>query len=184
MDILDKLQLPLTRTEQDPRLVVVMTCGIAGAGKSTLSKAIVSRYPNYQRLSCDYIIHAKHGLYNLDYPPEKYEEYLNEATEEFDSMLVDLLNKGDKDIVLDRSLYAKEDRDCYKKLVEEKGGRWILVYFRPANKELIWQRIQNRRKEGINADCALEISKELLDKYWDGFEIPNGEGEVVIDVTE
>lgn len=144
----------------------------------------MARYPNYQRLSNDYIIHAKHGLYRIDYPPEKYEEYLDEATEEFDSTLVDLLNKGDKDIVLDRSLYAREDRDYYKKLVEEKGGRWILVYFRPANKELIWQRIQKRRKEGINADGAYEISKELLDKYWDGFEIPDGEGEVVIDVTE
>ncbi|KAK4213573.1 P-loop containing nucleoside triphosphate hydrolase [Rhypophila decipiens] len=183
MDILDKLELPLTRTDQDPCQIVVMTCGIAGAGKSTLSRAIVARYPNYQRLSCDYLLHAKHGLYRIDYPVEKHEQYLDEATEQFDSILVDLLSKGEKDIVLDRSLYAREDRDYYKKLVEEKGGRWILVYFRPASKELIWQRIQNRRKEGIDADCALEISEELLDQYWDGFEIPSGEGEIVVDVT-
>ena len=155
-----------------------------GAGKSTLSKAIAARYPNYQRLSNDFLVHAKHGLYGIDYPPEKYDEYLDEASEEVDSMLVDLLNKGDKDIVLDRSQYAKKDRDYYKKLVEHKGGRWILVYFRPANKELMWNRIQRRREKEINADSALEISKELLDKYWDGFDIPDGEGEVVVDVTE
>lgn len=109
---------------------------------------------------------------------------MHQASEEVDSLLIDLLIKGEKDIVLDRSQYAKEDRDYYKKLVDQKGGRWILVYFRPANKGLIWSRIQRRREKEVNADSALEISKELLDKYWDGFEILDGEGEVVVDVTE
>ncbi|KAK3326700.1 hypothetical protein B0H66DRAFT_617860 [Apodospora peruviana] len=183
MDVLDKLQLSLTRSEADPRQIVVMTCGLAGAGKSTLTKAIVEKYPNYERLSIDAIIHAKHGIYEVDYPPEKYAEYMDEADAEYHAKFLELLEKGEKDIAFDRSLYDKADRDYYKKLAEEKGARWILVYFRPANKEVIWNRIQSRRAKDVNADSALVISRELLDQYWDGFDIPDGEGEVVVDIT-
>jgi predicted kinase len=184
MDILDQLKLPLSRTREDPRPVVVMTSGIAGSGKSTLSKAIVARHPSFARLSIDSIVHAKHGLYGTDYPPEKLAEYQAEADAECKWTLMDLLDRGERDIVLDRALYSREDRDYFKKLVEEKGGRWILVFFRPASKEVIWNRIQRRREAGVNADSAVEITPEILDDYWEGFENPEGEGEVIVDVTE
>ncbi|KAF2273901.1 P-loop containing nucleoside triphosphate hydrolase protein [Westerdykella ornata] len=184
MDVLDQLRLPLSRPREDPRPVVVMTCGIAGSGKSTLAKAIVARHPNYTRLSIDSTVYAKHGLYGTDYPHEKYDEYTEEADTEIRRTLTDLLDSGERDIVLDRALYSKEDRDYFKKLVEEKGGRWILVFFRPASKDVIWNRIQRRRAAGIDADSALEITPEILDQYWEGFENPEGEGEVVFDVTE
>jgi len=184
MDVLDRLQLQLARTSEDPRPVVVMTCGIAGAGKSTLSKAIIARHPNFVRLSIDNIVHTNHGLYGTDYPPEKLEEYQEEADAEYRSTLAHLLDAGERDIVVDRALYSREDREYFKKVVEEKGGRWILVYFRPASKDVIWNRIQRRRAAGINADSAVELTPEILNQYWEGFENPEGEGEVVVDVTE
>ncbi|KAK3326980.1 hypothetical protein B0T19DRAFT_441006 [Cercophora scortea] len=168
MDIFEKLQLPLSRS----------------SGKSTLSKAIISKYPNFERLSIDANVHAKHGLYNIDFPAEKYPEYQLEADAEVRARLFQLLENGERDAVLDRALYLKEDRDYFKRVVEEKGGRWILVYFRPASKQVIWQRIQSRRQKGIDADSAFEIPHELLDEFWDGFEVPEDEGEIVVDVVE
>lgn len=93
-----------------------------------------------------------------------------------------LLTDG-RDVVLDRAFYAKEDRDIYKNLVEGKGGRWVLVYLQ-APKEVLWKRIGARREAGVNADCALEISEELLDFFYDNFEVPSGEGEVVVDTDD
>ncbi|KAK3681297.1 P-loop containing nucleoside triphosphate hydrolase protein [Podospora appendiculata] len=180
--LLEKLNLPLSRSQDDARPVVVMMCGIAGSGKSTLSKAIVSKYPNFERLSIDANVHAKHGLYDIDFPAEKYPEYQVEADAEVRARLVQLLENGESDAVLDRALYLKVDRDYFKRIVEEKGGRWILVYFRPANKEVLWNRVQSRRRTGIDADSAFEITPELLSQFWEGFEVPDGEGEVVVAV--
>ncbi|KAK4450207.1 P-loop containing nucleoside triphosphate hydrolase [Podospora aff. communis PSN243] len=184
MDVLDQLQLPLSRTSEDPRPVVVMTCGIAGSGKSTLAKAIVERHPSFVRLSGDNILHAKHGLYGKDYPPEMYGKYLDEAAAEVEATLVELLEAGERDAVLDRSLYSREDRDDFKRLIERKGARWILVFFRPASRDVIWKRLQHRRRAGIDADSAYDITPEILDGYWKGFENPKGEGEVVVDVSD
>ncbi|KAH8879323.1 P-loop containing nucleoside triphosphate hydrolase protein [Thozetella sp. PMI_491] len=180
---LEKVRSLLQRSESDPRQVVVMTCGIAGSGKSTLSKAIVAEFPSYERLSIDGFLHEKYGIYRVDYSPEKYEEYQDDADDELQRRLASLLEDGKRDIVLDRSLYAKEDRDYYKRMIEAKGARWVLVFFRPASKELIWRRIVQRRENGVNADSAFEITKDILNGYWDGFENPEGEGEIVIDVN-
>ena len=90
--------------------------------------------------------------------------------------------EGKHDLVLDRAFYAKDDRETYKKLVEENAARWVLVYLK-APKEVLWQRIQARRAAEVNADSALVISKELLDSFYDGFDVPNGEGEIVVDTN-
>ncbi len=86
-----------------------------------------------------------------------------------------------RNMVLDRSFYAKEDRNAYKAMVEEAGGRWILVYLN-ADRPLLWKRICERRAKGVNADSALEISEELLDRYLVSFEPPADEGEIEIKV--
>lgn len=119
----------------------------------------------------------------MDYPPELYSQYQDEADAELEKALTDLLEAGKRDIVLDRSLYSKEDRDYFKKLVDAKGGRWILIFLRPASKDVLWSRIQQRREAGVNADSALDITREILSQFWDGFEKPRGEGEVVVDVV-
>jgi hypothetical protein len=46
----------------------------------------------------------------------------------------------------------------------------------------LWRRIQERRAKGVDADSALDIGEELLSSYVEGFDVPNGEGEIVVEV--
>lgn len=155
----------------------------AGSGKSTLSKSIVNTLPNFSRLSIDQLLHAAHGMYGIDYDTSLYQEYQVEAGHEFVAELRRLLtHKPPINVVLDRSFYAKSDRDGYRKLVTELGGRCVLVYF-DATKEVLWRRIKERTARGRDADSAFDVTEEILDGYLSGFERPDGEGEVVINVA-
>ncbi|KAF5637981.1 ATP GTP-binding protein [Fusarium sp. NRRL 52700] len=165
-----------------------MTCGIAGAGKSTLAKAIVTKFPNFKRLSNDQIIYESHGLYKIDYPAENYEAYQQEASQKLIAELDCILQDKSNDIVLDLSFYDKEYRDEYKNIVERNGGRWVLVYL-DACRDLLWNRIQQRRakRDSLdvkdperNGDSAFDIDDETFDRYLGGFEPPSGEGEIVL----
>ncbi|EWY82368.1 hypothetical protein FOYG_14476 [Fusarium oxysporum NRRL 32931] len=189
-DIPDQLWPHLFRTRQDGCPIVVMTCGIAGAGKSTLAKAIVTQLPNFKRLSNDQIIYESHGLYNIDYPAEQYEVYQQEASQKLIAELERILQDKTNDVVLDLSFYDKEYRDEYKDIVERNGGRWVLVYL-DAGRDLLWNRIQRRRAERDsldakdperNGDSAFDIDDETFAMYLGGFEPPSGEGEIVIKV--
>lgn len=176
----------LYRPPDDNRPVVVMTCGIAGSGKSTLAKAIVQKHSNFTRLSTDEIIFERHGLYGIDYPADEklYAQYQAEQDEIFLATFQRLLMEG-KDVVLDKAFYAKEDRDMYKKMIEEAGARWVLVYLRTDIKEELWSRICERSKKAKEANNALTISRDTFEMYWAGFEVPEGEEEVcVLSCTE
>ena len=88
-------------------------------------------------------------------------------------------------MVLERSFYAKEDRDEFRGIAEESGARVVLVFLRAEGergKELLWERIR-RRSDGVKtADSALDIDRETFEGYWKGFENPVGEGEIVVEV--
>lgn len=90
-----------------------------------------------------------------------------------------------KNVILERSFYAKEDRDEYRKIAEDAGASVLLVFLKAEGeqgKEVLWKRIC-KRSEGVKtADSALDISRETFDEYWNGFEDPVGEGEVVVRV--
>lgn len=178
------LESLLCRSTKDNRFVVVMTCGIAGSGKTTLAKAILKDFPFFRRLSVDELVGEAHGLYGIDYAADEelYATYLQEADTIFENKFKDFLEVK-QDMVLDRSFYAKIDRDWYKSRVEEAGGRAVLVYFHPTQKELLWERIQRRYEEGKDANSAFKISRKMFEKYWDGFDIPLNEGEVVLSVA-
>ena len=137
-------------------------------------------FPSFTRLSIDAIIADHHGIYNVDYPASEYETYLEEARQVFLEKVHELL-KQKKVMVLDRSFYAKRHREEYKAEVENASGRLILVYLK-AERDVLWKRICERRKNGINADSAREISPALLDQFVQGFEVPDGEGEIIITV--
>lgn len=199
----ERIEPLLRRSESDKRPVALMVCGCSGkfravtecalpirtcidlmkmpvgSGKSSLSKAVVKALPHFERISFDGITAARHGLYNIDYPASEHERISDETDEVFFKTATQFLTDG-RDVVLDRAFYAKEDREAYKNLVDGKGGRCVLVYLK-APKEVLWQRIGSRREAGVTADCALEISKELLDMFYDNFDVPRGEGEIVVD---
>ncbi|KAH7014116.1 P-loop containing nucleoside triphosphate hydrolase protein [Microdochium trichocladiopsis] len=194
--LFDRVSDALRRTEDDTRPIVLMTCGLAGSGKSTLAKAVTARLPNFTRLSVDEIIHSKHGVYGVDYPADMalYQAYMDEAGQIFDDLFATYLRDERRDLVLDRSFYAKEDRDDFRARVEALvggsgggggggGARVVLVFFRPTDKEVSWRRIVERKKESKTANNALEIDRQLFEMYWAGFEDPVGEGEIVIDVV-
>ncbi|KAF4985718.1 hypothetical protein FDECE_16358 [Fusarium decemcellulare] len=179
--ILPKLQ----RTKEDSRPVVMMTCG---SGKSTLTKEIIGRLPNFERLSADKTVHEKHGLYAIDYPAERYEEYLDEAQDIIRAELARLLQQKDKDVILDLSFWNREYRNAYKEIIENNGGRWVLVFL-DADRELLWERITKRRsqRDALDAvhrdgDSAFDIDEKTFSMYWEGFERPKGEGECVIKI--
>lgn len=170
-----QVSIRLTRAELSIPLI-----GIIGAGKSTHAKAVVRLMPTFHRLSIDGILAEHHGICGVDYARSDYEKYQDEADAIFHETAEQLLSDGQKDIVLDRSFYARETRDMYKELVEKHGCRWVLLYLK-VPKPVLWERIQARRQAGIDADSALEISKDLLDFYCEGFDVPQGEGEIVIE---
>ena len=50
-------------------------------------------------------------------------------------------------------------------------------------KEFLWERIQSRAKEPLDANNARAITRGLLDQYFAGFETPGeDENPIVIDV--
>jgi len=171
-----KRQCPVTKLRYLPYLPYI------GSGKSTLTKAIIAAMPSFTRVSIDAIIASRHGICTVDYPQSKYGEYMAEADGIYDTTFAELL-RDKRDIVAERSFYAKADRDEYRTLVEKAGGRCVLVYLAAA-RDFLWKRITNRRVEGINADSALDISEDLLDHYVNGFEAPEGEGEIVFHVDQ
>ncbi|KAI0860918.1 ATP/GTP-binding protein [Xylaria cubensis] len=183
-NIIARLRPQILRTEADPRPVVLMTCGIAGAGKSTFSKALVSTLPNFERLSLDGILVEQHGIFDLDYPPERYSTYLDEAALECKKRLTRLLAEKSRDVVFDRAFWNKEDRDEAKELITSLGARWVLVYLKAPDKPTLWRRICQRREVQLNADCAYQITPDILDMYWNGFEEPQSEGEIVVNTAE
>lgn len=181
----------LQHSNDDDRPVVVMTCGIAGSGKSTLSKGIVNELPNFVRLSVDSYIYKTYGLFKIDYPEEKYSEYLDEGQEHVKKELVRLLQEKQTDIVLDLSFWNREYREEYKEIIVAYGGRSVLVFL-DADKELLERRIAGRRAardalalddKGRDGDSAYNIEKDTFEMYCNGFERPVGEEEIVIKVV-
>lgn len=181
--VLERIRPLLVHSEGDDRPIVLATCGIAGSGKSTLAKAVIGEFPNFTRLSIDEIIFERHGLYGVDYAAdtELHEQYSIEADNIYLETFQRLL-KEKRDVVIDRAFYAKEDRDEYRKMVDEANGRLVLVYFTTADKEGLWKRICDRSAKTRDANSALDISRETFDRYWAGFQAPSGEGEIVVEI--
>ncbi|KAJ5154953.1 uncharacterized protein N7500_010392 [Penicillium coprophilum] len=170
----------LRRTNSDPRPVVMMTCGLAGSGKSSLSKWMLSSHPSFKRLSIDLYIYTKYGLYGLDYPQDKYNKYQNEAESALRHELVQLLRHGCEDVILDFSFAFQETRDQWKRLIEEAGGRWVLAYLDVGADELR-RRVRARNQLAIkDGDSAFVVTNEILESFIAGFERPIREGEVVL----
>lgn len=168
-----------------------MTCAIAGAGKSTLAKTVIAKLPNFVRFSADKIVRDKYGLYGIDFARDKHAGYLEEAQVRIKTDLAALIRDGTNDAVLDLSFYDKEYRDEYKAIIEDAGGRWVLVFL-DAEKDLLWRRIQDRRaardkipvESGArDGDSAYDIEPATFEMYWGGFEPPVGEGEIRVVVS-
>lgn len=153
---------------------------LAGSGKSSLSRWIVSNHPSFKRLSIDSYIYTKHGLYSVDYPDDKYSDYQDEAESALRNELAQLLQRGSHDATLDFSFAFRKSRDEWKGLVEKSGGRWVLVHLDVGADELR-RRVRARNQLAVkDGDSAFLVTDEILESYLAGFQWPIGEGEVVL----
>jgi hypothetical protein len=90
-------------------------------------------------------------------------------------------------VVVDLSFWRKEARGWCRERVRELGkGKYgvVLVVFR-GSEEVLWERIRRReerwREEGLGE--GRPVGRELLGRFVRGFEWPDGEGEIVVDVV-
>ncbi|WP_264740055.1 AAA family ATPase [Cytobacillus firmus] len=172
----DKFNFDLIYRERNdlPPLVVIM-CGVAGSGKTTFSKRLEKE--GFVRLSIDEEIWATNGRYGIDFPIEKIEEYKKDAEKNLRNRLIKLI-EDKQQVVIDFSFWDRARRCQYKKLIEDSGGKWKLIFLKVQPNDLR-ERLKLRNKR-FDAN-AFPISEEILTSYLNGFEIPNGEGEIVIE---
>ncbi|KAJ1567938.1 hypothetical protein HK096_008116 [Nowakowskiella sp. JEL0078] len=175
----EELRPHFQRIPPENKPVVVMTCAVSGAGKTTLSKAICKNSPSFVRLSVDEYIWAKYGCYNRDYTPKQYASLQLEARIALKEELITLLRSNEKNVVVDFAFWSKKFRDEWRDIAEQEGARVVLVHLK-ANRDLLVRRIMERREKGIDANSAAELTPEIIDQYIAGFEVPQGEGEIVL----
>jgi predicted kinase len=158
----------------DPPLVVLM-CGVAGAGKTTYAQKLEAQ--GYVRLSIDEEVWERFGRYGVDYDPSLYQERLVSVEPVLTQRLTELIQAG-RNVVVDFSFWQRSDRDRYKRLVTEARGQWNLVYLK-ASPELLRRRLA-ARNDRFDANAAFPITEPILERFLAGFEEPNGEGETII----
>jgi predicted kinase len=155
--------------------IVVMTCGVAGSGKTTFAQQLEQF--GFTRLSIDEEIWATHGRYGIDYPTEQYEEHSQKAEFKLRNQLIDLVQEK-QNAVVDFSFWQRSRRDEYKQLIEQNGGLWKLVYLK-VSPEVLRQRLKVRSQR-FDANAAFPITESILTRYLNGFEIPLDKGEIVV----
>ncbi|MNI61138.1 Zeta toxin [compost metagenome] len=167
----------LLNAERDPdKPLVVLMCGIAGSGKTTFSQKM--EQAGYTRLSIDEEVWSANGRYGVDYPTDKYREYLDEAHIRLRSAIVQCIQEK-KQAVVDSSFWRRSEREEYKRLIEQAGGQSRLLYLKVHPDEL--RKRLKIRSERFDANAAFTITDELLTTFLQGFEEPEGEGEIVVE---
>ncbi|ANX14059.1 hypothetical protein ABE41_018760 [Fictibacillus arsenicus] len=163
------------RERDDFTPLVVMMCGVAGSGKTTFSQLLEKE--GFVRLSIDEEIWAVNGRYGVDFPLEKIEEYKKVAESKLRNYLIELIHDKQQ-VVIDFSFWDRARRDQYKQLIEKAGGKWQLIYLK-VHPDDLRERLKIRKRR-FDAN-AFPITEEVLTSYLNGFEIPKGEGEIVIE---
>lgn len=155
--------------------MVYLLCGLTGSGKTTYAKTLEEA--GVVRLSVDEAVYARHGRYGVDYPEGEYFERERPVVAGMRHRMLELVRSG-VSVVFDHGLWTRADRDHSKKLIEDAGGTWRLLYFR-ADRTLLLARLAERNQR---ADAnALRVTPEALEDFFRRFEAPSGEGEEVID---
>jgi predicted kinase len=165
---------PTTPTTPPAGPVVYLLVGLTGSGKTTFAKTLESA--GAVRLSVDEEVFSRHGRYGVDYPEHEYPNRERPVVEELRQRLVELILAG-QSVVLDYGLWRRTEREDYKRLVENTGGRWRLLYFNVDRDEL--QRRLARRNQRRDAN-ALTVTNAALDDFIARFEPPHNEGEEII----
>lgn len=155
--------------------VAYLLVGLTGSGKTTYAQRVLEP-GGATRLSVDELVFERNGRYGLDYPEHEYFEREAPVVAEVRERLVALLAEG-RDVVLDHGLWLRRDRETWKRLVEEAGGTWRLLYFPVERAELLRRLAERNRRADAN---ALAVTAEALDDFYARFDPPQDEGEMTI----
>jgi predicted kinase len=145
-----------------PRLV--LTCGVAGSGKSTYARSLADR--GWLRLSIDVEAHRR-GFTEHPLPTAVTDAIVAEQREQ----LVAALRDG-ADVVVDYSFWSRARREEYRAIGREQGADVQVVWFDVPRAELV-RRL--RARAAHPGPDAVEVSEELLTTYLDGFEEPGAD---------
>jgi predicted kinase len=149
--------------------------GLTGSGKTTFARRLEAEH-GVRRLSVDEEVFERHGRYGVDYHESEYFEREDPVREEVYQRLAELVGQG-QDVVLDHGLWRCAERDQVKKLVEQAGGRWRLIYLPVSRQELVRRLTVRNRRGDAN---ALLVTESALEDFFARFEPPEGEGEEIL----
>ena len=153
-----------------------LLCGLTGSGKTTYARQIESA--GAVRLAVDEEVFARNGRYGVDYPDHEYPARERPVVAELRARMAALIRAG-RPVVFDWGLWRRADRDAYKRLITDSGGRWHLLYF-PADRATLQRRLAERNRRADSN--ALTVTSAALDEFIGRFEAPRGEGEQIIDL--
>ncbi|MFE3379482.1 AAA family ATPase [Streptomyces anulatus] len=162
-------------TQRDAATVFLLV-GLTGSGKTTYAQRVLEPQ-GAVRLSVDEVVFERHGRYGVDYPEHAYFEMEAPVVAELHRRVAELVAEG-RDVVWDHGLWPRKDRDAMKELVEAAGGRWRLLYFPVERGELLRRLVERNERGGAN---ALVVTPEALDDFIVRFEVPQDEGEEIVE---
>lgn len=159
---------------QPDACLVVLLCGMAGAGKTTFSQRLEPQ--DFTRLSIDETMWQRFGRYGIDYPASAYRSLLNTAHAELHDRLRELMVDRVA-VVVDAALWKPRLAPALQAVVEQTGGRWQLVYLK-VPLDVLRSRLQVRNQR-FDAKAPFPITDDILARYVTAFEEPVDEGAIV-----
>jgi predicted kinase len=151
---------------------LVLTCGVAGSGKSTYARGLESQ--GWLRLSIDAEAWRR-GLTEHPLPAAVTADIVAQQRGE----LLDALAHG-RDVVVDYSFWSRATRETYRELGTRAGAVVQVVWFDVPREELR-RRLDARVGEG--GPDSVRVPDAVLDRYVAGFEAPGPEEEDVVRFT-
>jgi predicted kinase len=155
--------------------LVVLMCGIAGSGKTTLSQRLEAR--GFARLSIDEVVWERFGRHGIDYPAADYRSRLDLGHAQLCDRLTELMARRTPAVV-DSAFWNRASRDRYRALVEQAGCRPQIVYLK-LPLDVIRARLAGRSQR-FDANAPFPIDDDLLARFAAGFEEPVDEGALVV----
>lgn len=137
-----------------------LTCGLPGAGKTTLAKQLASSH-NAVRLTKD------DWLWELGSTP--WDQALGQRVEEQLISLAFALLEVDTNVVLDFGLWTRAERDRLRLTARERGHDRELRFV-SAEVDELWERISRRNARPPWSQAP--ISRAHLDEWAEQFEPP------------
>lgn len=126
----------------------------------------------------------------MDCLESQYAQYQDEAKVALKEQFGTILREGVRDVVLDFSFWNRGYRDEWRDVVRqetEEGKVMLLLVLFDAEEEVLWRRVEERRRNGElagrGADDALHFTRAMFERYIGGIEPPGqDEGAIAVKI--